>query len=370
MKFNTPNKHSVRFRQIIFLVIFLGCTMFLGEAMAGNPPVLGDPPVSPPEEQQRSLSINNHAVFACSSPDCRFVYLPIVTRLNLNLDRQTALNLYLQEYLPTENVPDGWTGNRSNCEPGTTSQTFRDAILQRINYFRQMAGVPNLLGLTDEKNRQAQAAALMMSVNNQLNHTPPSSWTCYTEDGRQGAGSSDLFLGVYGPDAITGYIFDYGDGNTAAGHRRWILDPPTEWMGTGDIPPVGGAASNALFVFDDSMWNDRPITREEFVAWPPPGYVPYLVVNSRWSFAYPQADFSQAHVSMTLANSSLPVTQFTPVAGFGENTLVWQINGASAYQSLPRPANDQTYTVSITHILIGGVSQDFTYAVILFDPAN
>ena len=119
--------------------------------------------------------------------------------------------------------------------------------MRRINYFRAMSGIPPIMGLKGEYNQKAQAAALMMSVNRQLNHHPPTSWTCFTNDGYDGASSSNLYLGVYGPSAISGYIYDSGTGNYFVGHRRWILYPQTQFMGTGDIPSQSGSSSsNAL----------------------------------------------------------------------------------------------------------------------------
>jgi hypothetical protein len=57
------------------------------------------------------------------------------------------------------------------------------------------------VAISDEYNQKAQKAALM-SVNGQLSHSPPSTWTCYTSDGAQASGSTDLHLGVYSVDAI------------------------------------------------------------------------------------------------------------------------------------------------------------------------
>ena len=40
-----------------------------------------------------------------------------------------------------------------------------------------------------------------------------------------------------------------------------ILYPQTQFMGTGDIPSRDGyPASNALWVFDNNMWQPRPDT--------------------------------------------------------------------------------------------------------------
>ncbi len=270
-----------------------------------------------------------------------------------------------QVYQASEGASAAWTGSHAACDAGTTSDEFRRAVQLRINYFRAMAGVPGDVQLSEEYNRKAQQAALMMSVNDQLSHSPPSSWLCYSEEGREAAGSSNLYLGVYGPSAITGYISDPGVGNYFVGHRRWILYPQTKWMGSGDIPPSGGyRPSNALWVFGPNLWEPRPQTREEYVAWPPPGYVPYQVVFPRWSFAYAQADFSSATVEMSTAGGNIPLTLQPVVNGYGENTLVWE--PALSFGS--PPGADTTYTVVVRHVGIDALYRDFAYQVTIFDP--
>ncbi len=280
-------------------------------------------------------------------------------------DRQVSLNYFNQVYRASEGVAAGWTGDRATCNAGETAVAFREAVRRWINYFRGMAGLPNIVQLSDEYTRKAQQAALMMSVNGQLSHNPPTSWICYTAEGAEAAGHSDLYLGVYGPAAITGYVMDPGSGNYPVGHRRWILYPQTEWMGTGDIPPTGSyRSSNDLWVFDENMWEPRPQTREEYVAWPPPGYVPYQVVFPRWSFAYAGADFSGATVRMSSGGQSIPVTVQAVVNGYGENTLVWEPDLSFGAP----PASDTAYDVTVSGVIIDGLSRDFAYQVIVFDP--
>jgi len=296
-------------------------------------------------------------------------YLPIIYGApSVNQQRQDALNFYLQQYLSSEGVAHNWTGNHSTCNAGDTSQAFRDAVLRRINYFRAMAGVPDKVTFSSEYRRKAQAAALMMSVNRQLSHSPTPDWLCYSSDGAQGAGSSNLYLGRFGWGAITGYIQDPGSGNYFVGHRRWILYPQTQEMGTGDIPPTSYPAANALWVFDSNIWGPRPQTRDGFVAWPPPGYVPYQVVFARWSFSYPQADFSAATVTMTSGGAGVSLTKSPVVNGYGENTLVWIPLGLSDSAPWPRPSADTTYAVSVQDVIINGQSRNFVYNVIVFDP--
>jgi uncharacterized protein YkwD len=282
-------------------------------------------------------------------------------------NRQESLDFFNQVYLSSEGIDNGWTGDHESCDPGQISAEFMQAVEQRINYFRSMAGVPGTIQLDDSYSSKAQQAALMMSVNGQLSHNPPPNWECYTAEGAEAAGKSNLALGAYGPQAITLFMYDPGAGNYFVGHRRWILYPQTQSMGTGDIPPVGNyRSSNALWVFDQNMWGPRPQTREAYVAWPPAGYVPYQVVFPRWSFSYDEADFSTATVVMSSDGQPITVLVKSSVNGYGENTLVWepQVNFGA-----PPPA-DTTYSVTISGVMISGMAHDFSYQVILFDPGS
>ena len=286
-------------------------------------------------------------------------------------NREDSRLFYLAYYQNAATPASGWTGDKSACAAGTTSAAFRDAVVLRINYFRAMAGVPAQVALSDTYNAKAQQAALMMSVNGQLSHDPPATWQCYTADGDQAAANSNLALGIYGWNAITGYVQDPGTSNGAVGHRRWILYPQTQTMGTGDVPSdSGGPASNDLWVFDGRYGTARPPVRDTFVAWPPPGFVPYQVVFPRWSFSYPAADFSNASVTMTLDGQNVALLQESVKTGYGENTLVWIPSGLSSSSAWPKPAADTAYTVTVTNVLIGGVPTSFTYDVIVMDPAQ
>jgi hypothetical protein len=288
--------------------------------------------------------------------------------------REASRTFFTTHYLAADQ-PIGWTGNSATCNEGTTLLTFQDAVLLRLNYFRAMAGVPAAVTFADTYSAKNQKAALMMSVNKQLNHHPPTSWTCYSPEGAEGAGNSNLGLGVNGRDVIDLYIQDPGTGIGFVGHRRWIFYPQTQTMGTGDVPANNGfAPANSLWVFDDNYGGPRPATREEFVAWPPPGYVPYQVTYRLWSFSYPGADFSFAAVAMTRDGVSLPVTLGPLANGYGENTLVWSPEGIDFVEGInretwPVPTKDTAYRVTINNVIIAGVSRSFAYSVTVFDPA-
>ena len=64
---------------------------------------------------------------------------------------------------------------------------------------------------------------------------------------------------MVGPAFIDLYLKDRGDANDATGHRRWVLYPQTQNMGTGDLPPGGSFwAANALWIMDVNIWGPRP----------------------------------------------------------------------------------------------------------------
>jgi|GEM_PF-6690663 len=287
-------------------------------------------------------------------------------------DREAALAFYETWYDP--HVPAStWNGTLDACDPGGTSAAFRAAVAQRINYFRAMAGVTANIQLDPELNRKAQIAALMMSANGDIDHTPPGDWRCYHADGALAAGKANLASGTHGPAAIDLYMADPGATNYFTGHRRWVLFPHTQMMGTGDIPGSAETlAVNVLWVNDPTpMPEADPFIRDAdgFVAWPPRGYVPFPVVYRRWSFSYPEADMSAALVQMTHAQDGpIAITQHPPLAGFGDNTLVWEPN-----QALPHPrGHDQVYTITIRNVRIGTPAQarTFTYQVTVIDSAT
>ena len=151
------------------------------------------------------------------------------------------------------------------------------------------------------------------------------------------------------------------------GHRRWLLYPQTRWAATGDIPASDGyPATNAFRIYDENLWGPRPQTREPFVAWPPATYVPYQVVYPYWSFAYPGADFSRASVQVTSGGKTVALTKYPQVDGFGENALVWSIDGMGS--TWPKPSGDTAYQVQIRGVIVQGNSRDFGYTVTVIDP--
>ncbi len=280
------------------------------------------------------------------------------------LDRQAVVNAY-NAILPAFSVPAGWTGSIAGCNPGTTSAAYEAATLQAVNYYRAMASLPNVGPFDATFNSKNAQSALMTIAQGQLDHFPTASFACFTAGGAEAAGKSNLAIGAAGPDAIDLYMDDFGAGNTAVGHRRWILFPPQVTLGTGSNSGVNGFFHGANSLWVIGTFGARPAS-PEFVAWPPVGFVPRQVTYDRWSFSLPNASFAGATISMTKNGAPVTVNVLSVQNGFGDNTVVWEPQG------LTHPAGmaDTTYHVTVNNVVVGGTPRTFNYDVVVIDPAT
>jgi len=268
---------------------------------------------------------------------------------------------YHNVFLPPANVAPEWNGDVATGDAGTLGPDYLAAITARINAYRWMAGLPGGITLDRTENAEDQQDALMTAANQQLNHHPPSTWIDYTAAGADAAAHSDLYLGLSGTSAIDGYMIDPGGNNTIVGHRRWILYPPTQTMGVGDIP----GQSNSLWVIQSQT---TPVPDVSTIAWPPAGFVPYSLIPDRWSAQAPYgSDFSNATVSVTengvsqqieiLSNSGL---------NYGGQAIVWDMPNATP----PQPGEQDVYNVQIHNAVIDGQTQSISYTTKTFDPST
>jgi uncharacterized protein YkwD len=267
---------------------------------------------------------------------------------------------YQNVLVPALSVPIGWTGSVSGCVAGAPSAAAQQATLTAVNFFRQMVGVRDVT-FDAALSAKAQDAALMMDAAGALSHYPDTSWPCYTSAGANAAGSSNLYLGRTGAEAMRGYMVDPGSNNTAVGHRRWLIDPWQVTMGSGST-----TKANSLYVFGPrtAPGPDTP----EWLSWPTPGYFPLQLDpasgNSRWSLSARDntTTFTAATVSVSSNGVPIPVTVQPIAVGYGPNTIVWEF--------LPGYApglRDRRYDVTVANIDRNGVPTSHSYSVTLFD---
>ncbi len=267
--------------------------------------------------------------------------------------RDLAVQDYNTNFLGSNVTNPGWTGSTFSCDAGTAPQSTHNAVIKRINYFRRLVGLNDNCTLDTSRFAEEQQTALMMHANNQLSHSPPNTWSCWTSLGSSGAGSSNLALGSHSSNAVTLFINDYGSGNTAVGHRRWLLHSLKTAFSY-------GTTDNAMAIYVFGAGGNTQIP--PFIAYPPKGYIPQQLVYNRWSFSIPGAEFSTANVTMTGPSGAVSLLVNTVVDGYGDNTIVWEPTGINTSS-----ITDVTYTVTITGV--GNTSSStYTYNVTLIKP--
>jgi uncharacterized protein YkwD len=231
-----------------------------------------------------------------------------------------------------------WTAGPSQCDPGRLPSEAIDDTLRRVNLFRWLAGLPAVVEDPDQS-EDDQACAIMEATNGQLNHTPPASWACYSEDGARGAATSNLALGSgSAADAVDLFIED--SLTPSLGHRRWVLNGPLDGIGIGYASPGGGFGATCLGVF--SMGG------RSFPTWsalPNPGPAPRFLASGTWSFHSNHFGLSRAEVSVVRASdgAALTVAVDHPQLGYGPNTVSFSPSGWA-------PQTGETYRVTISGI--------------------
>ncbi|HET6166692.1 MAG TPA: CAP domain-containing protein [Marmoricola sp.] len=269
---------------------------------------------------------------------------------------------YWNQYAAKQFLSTGWLGGSLiGCLPGLSSLTSNAATLTALNYVRSLAGLAPVR-LSSTLNAGAQRAALIMSANGALSHSPSSSWKCYSSSGAAAAGRSNLALAY--PSIGSGQIIDLymdepGSTNHAVGHRRWLLNPFSTVVGTGSTN-----TANALTVIGPTS-SSRP--NPKYVPWPTAGYFPNAMEpNGRWSLSAGRrgTSFKRARIHVYQNGVGIAVRKYAVENGYAQPTLVWQMPS-----SISKTA---TFRVVVKNIRRKGTTKRFKYAytVRLFTPTH
>src|SRR5438132_1548932 len=130
---------------------------------------LGVPPLLQPSEARIQRGVGAHLL----PTDLAWI----------DTSNRAAVRAAYLNFAVTNSVDMGWTGDLSTGNAGSTSAAYMAAALSRINFVRAMSGVPVGIAFDSTFSQKDQQAAMMMSVNHQLSHNPPSSWLYYTAAG-------------------------------------------------------------------------------------------------------------------------------------------------------------------------------------------
>ena len=261
----------------------------------------------------------------------------------------------------------------ASCRAGTLKASVKADFLARLNAIRALHGL-SAVTYSDVEDAQEAESSLMMAVNKQLSHTPPTSWTCYTSGGATAAGASNL-VGGWG----TGLGFDSEDdylgmwlnetNSASLGHRRWILSPflgKTSYGRVAVILPDGSRASAAsMRVFSFAGGVAAPANVPAYVAYPsgdyparyfdPSSYLSFsAIADTRNGFGdNAKVGYTGATITVTGPSGTLAVTEVSSDnIGYGvANSVQWRVTGLQ---------RGITYTVKIAGVT-GAPQRDYSY---------
>ena len=259
-------------------------------------------------------------VFDCPPSDCEsLIRLKWNPEVGIDTwDREGVVRAYREEY-SGESPYASWTGGSTEtCDPGTTSQAYRDSVISRLNYYRAMAGV---LPVTEnaEESSLAQLKVLILFANGRVRHYVDEDWICYTPR-VQDQGRESLSPNGRDRRVIDAFIEDWGPNNRSVGHRNHLLDRHATEFGIGAAHGVNWRHTTIVSISDapDSpvVWDERELG---FTAWPPPGYVPSRIVFPRWNLV--DSFRSQSQEGGPLIPS---LTSFQVLDDRGEQVFTWR----------------------------------------------
>lgn len=265
-----------------------------------------------------------------------------------------------------------------SCNEGALTTAEKEYVLEYINFIRYLHDLKPVVydyGGDDA----AQKAALIQAANGQLSHTPPPTWSCYSQEGYDGSMNSNLHLQwgmgqgaeIDSRSSVIGWMMDNNSQNAEdrCGHRRAIINPFVTAISFGRVDgqgPAGWTMAAALKYMDNIEGNisDQPL---EFVAYPYHNYPPDLVDKSWFlsfspyydmnnNFGNSNIQYENASVSMTDENDNpIPVSNYSfDYEGWGavHNNFRWKATGLQ---------NEVKYNVEVKNVVVNGQNRNYSY---------
>ena len=329
--------------------------------------------------------MSNSILMSCGKDEEEKIDESEIFRGVSDVSKEEVIQNYNENYLGSDLNSSGWKGSIDICDEGLLPEDTYDKAIQRINYFRGLVGLNTNVTMDMENAYKYQKAALIMEANMKLSHLPPEDWHCWSQDGYDGAASSNLGLGTPArpscTDIITNMIHDHGVYNASVGHRRWILHSTKTKFSLG---ATNIATSLGVFNLNNSEGNTQI---PEFIAYPAMGYMPQDLIYDRWSFGIPDldlndglfVDFSEAKVTMRdpdgheiQVNIEYRYSVTNEGLGAGDPSIVWHIiydneNPNHRMFDEDNPGPEVKYSVTISDVK-NAAFKEYKYDVIIFKP--
>lgn len=303
-------------------------------------------------------------------------------------ERRTAIQNEWQKKMPKYNgaIQSESSSVMTPYQPGKVHPSALTDALNMTNFIRYLTGLPSTVRLNESFNQEAQAAALLNAINQDISHAPkkPTAMdNTLFNLGYNGAQTSNI---GYGYPTITnslleGYMSDASERNRIdVGHRRWILSPRLKEVGFGFVKDRANTPYTAMKVVAPDLWNNVPASYST-IAWPAPVAFPtdFFGHNDPWSVSLNEEIYDDARVNeivvhltrksdgnkWTFSKSDQSSGFFnidTNDFGYAPFTIIFQPKGISAYKQ-----NDH-YKVEIHNVYRkNGQKTTINYETTFFD---
>jgi tetratricopeptide (TPR) repeat protein len=228
----------------------------------------------------------------------------------------------------------GWDGNSNLCKAGSLPDSTLYKVIDRINYFRQNAGVKQPLALSMDKVKKCQEAAVMFAPIGIFTREPKTeTHQCYTRNAAEAAANAQAILEANPAQCVTIFMDDRKSDEMV--NRRSILNPGSRYAG------FGSAENNSVFwLLDLAPTEDSAWYKTHFIAWPN-RYCPKMLTMDKWTFSM-DAPLQGADVKVFDENNTeiptivfyqpagqfnLPLLSFRPAADLGDKKpgTRWQV---------------------------------------------
>lgn len=282
----------------------------------------------------------------------------------------------------------------SGYKLGLLNRETVENATKNLNYYRQIAGMPELASF-DEHETFSQYASIGMAATRDQSHgltqsvkpsnMPNDFWTNgvqYTQDSVLHSAYLERSLN----DHTKAYLADYGAGNKQVGHRAWLLSHQMARIGFGYAPSENPTSTTSANYYTAMYIRDREnklTPKERITTWPSEGVFPTNLMQNmdrpeeslRWSIHLNTAGYQVSNqITITMTNTqtqegwSFSETNsdgdflISPNKSGGYSTVMFQ-PGTDNKPFIPKVGD--LFSVEIKGLT--GVATSYQYTVRLFD---
>lgn len=265
-----------------------------------------------------------------------------------------------------------------SCDEGVLKESSKQTALQVVNEIRSLHHLSPVT-YNYEDDPLVAKSALISVANNDIEHRPPTTSKCYSEEGAVGSRTSNLDIDYEGSyedsvsdDSYSIKRFLIDEDVESLGHRRWLLFPFLKEIAYGRVdgkPITTGkyeiVTSVSLKVIDDEV-ADISKSEIDYVAYPYEAY-PSQYFKHGWycSFSvlvdreerWNNNDVDYSHAKITVTDES--GKQYS-VSDVSYNTNNYGLSNAIQWK-IQNTKNNTKYTVKLENVIVQGESRAYQY---------